>query len=361
MNNNFVEILTKAKELEQIEKFEKEVNYRNFEMSITNIASSFKLDEELYNSLQVEIDKTLEENEQLAFVLFFVLFTMARRQNFGNILELVNDYEKYFTKYEIIKHIRLMAVLVKLTNTKKIYREILNAKIILEKKSSNSNFANHVGFLNAFCGLICKYFEYKLDERKDQDNQKLLQFALICINKAIKLETNEKGIEKVYNKFYLNRGRILILLGQYAKGEEDILRSIELLPCSVDRDSKINEYNQYLVKSSIIHAYDLNETKVEDLDRIKVSNYKSIALMTTLLGFLLGTINIFTTVSDKFTLLCLMLGYCGLLLVLVGTILLGFSLNFKEHKKRLYVYDVLIILIGALIFVGTMILINWGK
>ncbi len=361
MNNNFEEILIKAKELEKIEDFEVAVNYRDFEMAITSIASSYKIDEELQLNLINEIEKTLEENDKLAFILFFVLFTMARRQNFGNIYDLVNQYEKYFTKYEIINHIRLMAALVKLTNTKKIYREILKAKILLEKKSPNSNFANHVGFLNAFCSLICKYFEYELDERKDQDNKKLLELSLICINKAIKLETSEKGIDNVYNKFYLNRGRVLILLGQYAKGEDDILKSIELLPYSVDRDSKINEYNQYLVKSSIIHAYDLNETKVEDLDRIKVSNYKSIALMTTLLGFLLGTINIFTTITDRFTLLALMLGYCGLLLVLVGTILLGFSLNFKEHKKRLYIYDVLIILLGALIFVGTMILINWGR
>ena len=360
MNNIFEEILEKAKQLENIENFEIAVNYRDFEMAITSIASSYKLDEELKSNLLETINNELERNEKLAFIVFFILFTMSRRQNFGNILDLVNDYETYFKKFEIIKHIRLMAVLVKLTNTKKIYREILNAKILLEKKSENSNFANHVGFLNAFSALICKYFEYELDERKDQDNQKLLNLALICINKAIKIETNEKGIDNVYNKFYLNRGRILILLGQYVKGEEDILKSIELLPYSVDRESKINEYNQYLVKSSIIHAYDLNETKVDDLDRIKVSNYKSIALMTTLLGFLLGSINIFTTISDRFTLLCLMLGYCGLLLVLVGTILLGFSLNFKEHKKRLYVYDVLLILLGALIFVGTMILINWG-
>lgn len=360
MNNIFEEILEKAKQLENIENFEIAVNYRDFEMAITSIASSYKLDEELKSNLLETINNELERNQKLAFIVFFILFTMSRRQNFGNILDLVNDYETYFKKFEIIKHIRLMAVLVKLTNTKKIYREILNAKILLEKKSENSNFANHVGFLNAFSALICKYFEYELDERKDQDNQKLLNLALICINKAIKIETHEKGIDNVYNKFYLNRGRILILLGQYVKGEEDILKSIELLPYSVDRESKINEYNQYLVKSSIIHAYDLNETKVDDLDRIKVSNYKSIALMTTLLGFLLGSINIFTTISDRFTLLCLMLGYCGLLLVLVGTILLGFSLNFKEHKKHLYVYDVLLILLGALIFVGTMILINWG-
>ena len=218
MNNKFEEILLKTKELEHLKNFEVVVNFRNFEMSITSIASSYKLDEELFDLLTNEINKSLEDSEQLAFILFFVLFTMARRQNFGNILDLVNDYEKYFTKYEIIKHIRLMAVLVKLTNTKKIYREILKAKIILEKKSPNSNFANHVGFLHAFCSLICKYFEYELDERKDQDNLKLLELVLIYINKAIKLETNEKGIDNVYNKFYLNRGRILILLGQYSKG-----------------------------------------------------------------------------------------------------------------------------------------------
>ena len=164
----------------------------------------------------------------------------------------------------------------------------------------------------------------------------------------------------VYNKFFLNRGRILILLEKYAKGEEDILKAIELLPPSTDRESKVNEYNQYLVKSSIIRAYDLNQEKVRDLDKIKVSNYKSIALMTTLLGFLLGTINIFTTISDRFTLAVLMLGYLGLLLVLVGTILLGFSLNFRERKKRLYVYDVLLIVVGVAIFVATMIIINKG-
>ena len=55
-----------------------------------------------------------------------------------------------------------------------------------------------------------------------------------------------------------------------------------------------------------------------------------------------------------------MLGYAGLLLVLVGTILLGFSLNFRERKKRLYVYDVLLIVVGVIIFVATMFTINKG-
>ena len=80
--------------------------------------------------------------------------------------------------------------------------------------------------------------------------------------------------------------------------------------------------------------------------------------MTTLLGFLLGAINIFTTVSDTFTLGMLMLGYCGLLLILAGVVLLGFTLNFKERKIRLYVYDICLIILGVLIFIFTMNLIN---
>ena len=87
MNNKFEEILLKTKELEHLKNFEVEVNFRNFEMSITSIASSYKLDEELFDLLTNEINKSLEDSEQLAFILFFVLFTMARRQNFGNILQ----------------------------------------------------------------------------------------------------------------------------------------------------------------------------------------------------------------------------------------------------------------------------------
>ena len=361
MGKIYDEIVKKAEELSKIENFEKSVNYRPFEIEITKIASSYKMDNELKEELLTNLKKHYKEDKKLSFILFFILFTMARRQNFMNILELVDEYDEMYNDYAIMKHIRLMAVLEKCTNTQVIYREINKATKFVESKGDLYDFTVHTGVLNAYVALICKYFEYQLDEREYPENVKLLRFGLACIEKAIKLEAKEKGsMDLVYNKFFLNRGRIQILLEKYAKGEEDIIKAIELLPPSTDRESKVNEYNQYLVKSSIIHAYDLNKEKVRDLDKIKVSNYKSIALMTTLLGFLLGTINIFTTITDKFTLAILMLGYAGLLLVLVGTILLGFSLNFRERKKRLYVYDILLIIVGIAIFTFTMILINKG-
>ena len=147
--------------------------------------------------------------------------------------------------------------------------------------------------------MICKYFEYHLDKRLEDENIALLSKGLKSINLAIEISKEETG--KVYSKFYLNRGRILILLKKYDKGEADIVRAIEEISDSADRYILVNDYNQYLVKSSIIRAYDLNEDRVNELDKIKVSNYKSIALMTTLLGFLLGTINIFASVNDAKT------------------------------------------------------------
>lgn len=352
-------LLQKAKILSETKDFEINVNKREFEMEITKLASSYKVDNDFKTKLLYEIDDNYNENKKLSFVLFFILFTMCRRQNFGDILELVKEYDNKFNDYEIIKHIILMAVLVKCTDSSTIYKTIKNATRLVSMKNDVCDFTTHTGVLNAYTGLICKYFEYKLDERKEPENMEILYKGLECITNAIEIDIKEKGSKDlVYSKFYLNRGRILILLEKYSKGEADIIKAIELLPSSVDRESKVSEYNQYLVKASIIHAYDLNEEKVRDLDKIKVSNYKSIALMTTLLGFLLGTINIFTTVENTYTLAMLMLGYCGLLFVLLGTVLLGFSFNLKERKKRLYVYDIALILVGIIIFTVVMILIN---
>lgn len=365
-NNNIKEIMIKAEKCTNInncdiEKYEKRVNTRKFEEEITNIAKSYIIYSELKDALEKNIVTQYNSNKPLSFTLFFILFTMCRRQNYGNILELANQYEEMFSEYAIMKHIMLMAILTKCTNTKKIYREIKKYSNIVKEKGKLYDFTNHTGVLNAYSALICKYFEYELDKRNDDDNKELLNLGLQCIERAIMIETIEKGsANKVYNKFYLNKGRLLILLEKYNEGNAAILKAIELLPDSKDRNYEVNEYNQYLVKSSIIRSFDLNEEKFKELDKIKVSNYKSIALMTTLLGFLLGTINIFTTITNQFTLFVLMLGYCGLLLILVGTILLGFSLTFKERKRIFYIYDIILIVVGSIIFILTMTMINRG-
>ena len=124
-----------------------------------------------------------------------------------------------------------------------------------------------------------------------------------------------------------------------------------------DRDNRVRLYEQYLIKASFIRAYNLNDAKYRDLEKIKVNNYKMVALMTTLLGFLLGTITIFTQTPRAEDLALLMLAFLSLILVLAGVVLLGLSISIKEKKKQLYIYDISLISIGALLFITTMLII----
>lgn len=355
-------IIIEAKKIINVEEFNKYVNSREYEMKVTDVAKSYKITKDLYENLCEEVRIAYKENKELSFTIFFILFTMCRRQNYGDYLTMAMLAEDNFDEYELMKHIKLMAILAAASKSSVIYKAIKESSAFVSLKNDNCDYTNHVGALNVYTALICKYFEYHLDERKEPENIELLKKAERCIKKVIRIEMQEKGSpDAVYEKFYLNYGRILILLEQYNKGEEEITKAINLLSESTDRDAKVNEYNQYLLKASITHAYDLNEEKVKDLDQLKVSNYKSIALMTTLLGFLLGTINIFTTITDPFTLAMLMLGYAGLLLVLLGLILCGFTLTLHERKKTLLLYDVSLLIVGIIVFaVALCIIINKG-
>ena len=149
--------------LSQTKEFEKKVNCREFEIEITKLASSYKMNEELEQFLETEIKNNIKVNKKYAFVLFFVYFTMCRRQNYGNILELTKDYCDMFDDYEITKHINLMAILVKSTNASALYKGIKSGTKLVALKNENCDFTVHVGILNAYCELICKYFEFQLD------------------------------------------------------------------------------------------------------------------------------------------------------------------------------------------------------
>ena len=357
------DVKTFAKEFAKSDNFLKDVNDREYELKVTDLAKSCIVDSDIYNNLHNHFTTLLKaNNKKEAFTVYFVLYTMCRRQNYGDFLSMALDYLDDFDEYEIMRHIKLMAILDKATHSTTLYKAIKESEKMVELKNEYCDFTEHTGVLNVYTALICKYFEYQLDERNDGNNKELLIKALKCIKKAIELEKEEKGsYDLVYAKFYLNHGRILILLGKYDKGEEEIQKAIRLLKDSADRQALVTEYNQYLLKSSIIHSYDLNEEKIKDLDKIKVNNYKSIALMTTLLGFLLGAINIFTTVESPFTLAMLMLCYAGLLLILLGSILFGLTLTFKEQKIRLYFYDVALAIFGVIIFGVTLAIIISNK
>ena len=65
-------LLEQATILSNTENFEKQVNSREFEIEITKIASSYKVDKELKEFLIKGIEDNYRDNKKLSFVLFFI-------------------------------------------------------------------------------------------------------------------------------------------------------------------------------------------------------------------------------------------------------------------------------------------------
>ena len=219
---------------------------------------------------------------------------------------------------------------------------------LIKSKGENHDFTHHNGILNLYVEIVCSYFESELDDRFDDSINHYIKQARVVVDEMI-----DSCKDKVYSKYYLNKGRLLVLMQNYKEGEKFIGMAIRSIPYSAERERTAREYEHFLQQSNLIKSYDLTATKIKELDAVKVNNTKALALMTSLLGFLLGAINIFAQVSDVFTLGMLMLCYLGLLLVLTGVVFVGLNLMHKQKSKKFFFYDAIILIFGVAIFAST--------
>lgn len=345
------------------------INTRKFELEVIKLASNTKFNGDLIGQVEKELQKA--KGEHFDFTLFYILFTWKRRNKHQSLKAFYDAYEKNFSKYEILTHIKGMSILAEgnQANLKDAIKEID------EFIKNNSEISTHVGVLNLYVELVCSYCELKFDERDSDEVNNLLKQALDHIRNVI--EQEEKDSKKAYQKFYLNKGRILVMLKQYEVGEQEINKAISLIPLSQDRAIIVNDYSQYLAKSSMIKAYDLNlkaldnyrNEKIKEINLYKVDSYKIITLVIAVIGFLLGSINIFTKIDEALTLLMLMLAYAGLMLLLVGIVLLCFRYFLKDYKpiskesqengkqeKATLKIAIVLITVGTVIFAASIVI-----
>lgn len=331
------------------DKFVETVNTNEFETSITNIAQKTNSKDIKIEDVNKTINKLLvENNKELAFILFFIFFTRYRRDKYKVLIDFYDDFINYFSDYEISEHIRILAKYSTTTNTNSYDTLIRKTEKIIN--TPGSKLAKHCGVINLYAELVCEYYERNLDFKNGDEDKALLERSLKKVDEIIEI--------KNYHKYRLNKGRLLILLNRCNEGEGEILKAISMLgPDITDRENRVRLYEQYLIKASFIRAYNLNDSKYRELEKIKVNNYKMVALMTTLLGFLLGTITIFTQTPRAEDLAILMLAFLSLILVLAGVVLLGLSISIREKKKQLYIYDLSLMGAGALLFIISMLII----
>ena len=332
------------------------LNYANtieFEMEISQLSKEVDINTSENNLLLNELDLALKENKNnYAFCLFFILFTKYRRNKMGNLIEFTDKYLHEFYHIKISEFILLLAQYSENYDEKTYLRLLKKTDALIKSKSEYHDFTNHHGILNLYVEIVCSYFESKLEDRFDESINHYIKEAKNVVDGMIDACNN-----KVYPKYYLNKGRILVLMQNYKEGEKYIGMAIRAIPYGAERERTTREYDHFLQQSNLIKTYDLTNSKIKELDAVKINNTKSLALMTSLLGFLLGAINIFAQVSDVFTLGMLMLCYLGLLLILTGVVFVGLSLMFKQKGKKHMIYDVGILILGVLIFASSITIV----
>lgn len=359
MNTNYEKLFETINSIASREDFITYVNSREFEEKITNIVKNLKFDENSEQVMLKKLECLIDKDKNQAFVLFFILFTKKRRNRIGDLKYFTNKYIDYFNNIKFTEFISLLCQYSQENDEKKLLKILKRTDRLIQSKGENYDFTSHLGIKNLYVEIVCKYFESQLDDRFDEQFSIYLKKANQIIDNLLNhCQETDNSNKNLYEKFYLNKGRLLILLGKYIEGEDYINRAIAKISINTtERDNIIREYQQYLIKATVIKVYDTTSNKIKELDSIKINNTKILALMTSLLGFLLGSINIFSSVTDVFTLAMLMMSYVSLLFVLTGIVLLGLNLTFNEKRKKFIIYDSIICLIGILSFTFSIIII----
>ena len=129
--------------------FSKDVNSREFEEKITDLAKKITIDAEIYNRLIKEIDDNKQDNINYAFSCFYLLFTVCRRQSYTKIIKLAEKYKDDFERFPIYSHLFLMAKENAATSASEMKQVLLEAHELTEKKGADFDFTKQDGVLKA--------------------------------------------------------------------------------------------------------------------------------------------------------------------------------------------------------------------
>lgn len=361
--NSFDDLQQQIIDIKKDFKEEKElINYfntREYEEKIRKISDVLDLSKIKYDEIVEKIKKDID-----SFMLYFIIFTKLRRSFNDKIIKLKNDYGNNFDSntYRLVDFIDLLYNFNIDKSIDKKENNIKTIKNILEDQ--NNPLHNHIGVMNLYVEMICDYYETNILELDTKEGKERIKDAIkkneICIKEdEITLNSkneNNKSNNVAYSKFHLNKGRLLFLKGDYEDGEEKIREAIMHVDFTPERDSTIRNYEKYLYKSISIK----NEKMLKELEKNKYDSLKQVSLLTTLLGFLLGSIQIFAEIKNTFSLAMMMLGYAGLILSLLGVVLIGINclyMNVKKNKKLRFIASGVILLLGIGLFVFALLCI----
>ena len=337
-------VLAGAKIISDRKNFASFCETRPFEDEVNGLVKQIKFSSQLKTDIEEYISANKKKEKALCFVLFFTLYTILRKNKIGDLKEYEDKYINEFKEYDnCCAFIKLLTLYNSNEGVEKPKNVINYAKALLRKKE----LVEHSGIINLYVEATCAYYEANLEEREIAERE--LKDAKEEITKLIS--------QDAYSKYLLNKGRLEVLLGEYVEAEKDINNAIKSVPIGEGRERTVQQYEHYLSKLNMIKLYDQNDVKIKEVEKIKTDNLKSMSLITALLAFILGTINVFSEVKDPQILVKLMVAYFGLVVVLLGVLLLGIRVIYREKKNKFLNYSVAVLLAGIIVFAVACVLI----
>ena len=358
---------------------------RQVECTITEISKLIeqkrwlKQVEQEYSSLQNEFchNQNRERNLDPVFIYFYVIFTYYRRQkNFTKMEEFYKEGLMEFKDYPIYNHIDLLCKANLPINFDKL-EDLIRQSI--KNQNKYPQLKQQEGVIHHYCEMVAIYYERNLDLKHKDEAKKQIKDALEKVDNLIKENENKnKGNQvqlnptinsiseyieyfskqdlKNYDKYYVTKGRLLALNQQYSQALVSINKGISLVYDSDNPNkSTIDSYKLIANNISLIKAYDTSLENYESLRSIKTDNFKVISLMTAVLSFVLGSVQIFATVKSPVEIVTYLVAFLGLILILLGICLLGVSLVMKDCSKKEKKFIAGLIVLGVILLICILI------
>ena len=194
------------------------------------------------------------------------------------------------------------------------------------------------------------------------------------INKAIERLDDVIIAHPKHAKYYCTQGRLIAATGDYSRGIANVKKALDLEEV-IDKDSmiRIGQYNYYLLQIKMMMENNQVDTKIgkfnssfqvmeHNMDSIKTQYLEYLAFFSSVLAFILVTVNLVSKIDDFNKCAGIIIMFAGALVIVFGTfrMLLYFSSKARIGIIKIvicYTIGVLFLIGGFLI--GNDILIQW--
>lgn len=194
------------------------------------------------------------------------------------------------------------------------------------------------------------------------------------INKAIERLDDVMDANPNHAKYYCTLGRLFASLGDYNQGMKNVKKALDL-ERGDNKDSliRIGQYNYYLIQIKMLIENQKVDSKMgkfnsdfeqmeNDLDEMKTQYLEYLAFFSSILAFVLITVNIVVSVDDFNKRAGIILMFAGSLVVVFGVfrMLLYYSSKIKfGFHKTFFSYMIGMLLLIAGFIIGNQLYVCW--